>query len=510
VEYPVGGRAPRRRLAWLLVLAAALTLAVVAAGCGGDEEAAPPPPAEEPAPAEPPAEEPAPAEPPAEEPAPAEPPAEEPPAEEPPAEVACPADDGVINVFSANDLESAALGQNISPGAFLRMTNLYLEKTNAEGGIAGCQVEFTAMEDGFVIDECVRLYREAIQSGEYDVFMGPTNSGCMAALPPLTGAAGKFLISGIAADHQPFFSDCSASSCFQDPYLVAHASVSTFLEGRAAAAFAADQGWKRPALMVPNYAYGQDVGNGFKGYFQQLVPDGEIADEQFPEFNETEFTPFINAMLAAEPDGILSAFFSTLIVPFMNQWKASGADVDIPVISGLANIDFGNAVTDPAAIPANFYGYDRGNPTLLEDNPVAAEYIDLWVAAYGDEYRVPDSFPFQVLSSWLMIEALTEQTGSLDPHAWVDLIESGTFAFDGPYNAGPTYVNPINHMADTCASVGEVVFSEEIGTATYDPSTWHVSCMHDVLPIEEALTLTENPNVTPEAIAAYQEATGTP
>jgi hypothetical protein len=55
-----------------------------------------------------------------------------------------------------------------------------------------------------------------------------------------------------------------------------------------------------------------------------------------------------------------------------------------------------------------------------------------------------------------------------------------------------------------------VIFDEEIGTASYDASSWSVSCMRDVLPIEEALTLTENPTVTPEAIAAYQEATGTP
>jgi branched-chain amino acid transport system substrate-binding protein len=497
------GSTTRRRLGLLLLVLVTLALAVGAASCGGDDEAAAPPPAE-PAPAEPPAE-PAPAEPPAE-PAPAEPPAEEPPAEE----VACPADDGVINVFSASDLESAALGQNISPGAFVRMTNLYVDKVNAEGGILGCQVEFTGVEDGFVIDECLRLYREALQSGEYDVYMGPTNSGCMAGLPDLVGAAGKFLVSGIAADHQPFFSDCSQTSCFKEPYYVAHGSVSTFLEGRAAAKFAADSGWKRPALMVPNYAYGQDVGNGFKNYYAQLVPDGEIADEQFPEFDEDDFTPFINAMLAANPDGILSAFFSSLIVPFMNQWGATGEDANIPVISGLANIDFDNAVTDPAAIPENFYGYDRGNYSLLQDNPVAAEYIQLWQDAYGDEYRVPDSFPFQVLSSWLMIQALVEQTQSLEPQAWKELIESGTFAYEGPYNAGPTYVNPINHMADTCASVGAVVFDEEIGTASYDADSWSVSCMHDVLPIEEALTLTDNPDVTPEAIAAYQEAPGTP
>jgi branched-chain amino acid transport system substrate-binding protein len=502
VDDRVKGPTTRRRLGWLLLALVTLALAVGAASCGGDdEEAAAPPPAEPAEPAEPPAE------PPADTGEPAETGAA--PAEAP-ATGECPAEDGVINVFSASDLESATIGQNISPGAFVRMTGLYVDKINAEGGILGCTVEFTGAEDGFVIDECLRLYREALQSGDYDVYFGPTNSGCMAGLPDLVGAAGKFLISGIAADHQPFFSDCSQTACFKEPYYVAHASVSTFLEGRASAKFAADSGWTQPALMVPNYAYGQDVGNAFKPYFLTLVPDGEIVDEQFPEFDEDDFTPFINAMLAAEPDGILSAFFSTSIVPFMNQWKAAGRDGEIPVISGLANLDFDNAVTDPNSIPENFYGYDRGNYSLLENNPVAAEYLDLWTEAYGDEYRVPDSFPFQVLSSWTMLQALVEQTGSLEPEDWKTLIESGTFAFEGPYNEGPTYVNPINHMADTCASVGPVIFDEEIGTASYDASAWSVGCMRDVLSIEEAQELTDNPAVTPEAIAAYQEATGTP
>ena len=65
-------------------------------------------------------------------------------------------------------------------------------------------------------------------------------------------------------------------------------------------------------------------------------------------------------------------------------------------------------------------------------------------------------------------------------------------------------------MADTCASVGPVIFDEEIGTASYDSSAWSVGCMRDVLSIAEAQELTDNAAVTPEAIAAYQEATGTP
>ena len=483
----------RSKLKWLLPLVVVIALAAVAAGCGGDEEAAAPPPAE-PAPAEP-----APAEP-TEEPAPAEP-TEEP----PPATTECTvAEDGVINVYAAADIPSAVIGENIAPAAHGRMSNIWIEKTNAEGGILGCPVEFTVEDDTFDIPTCTRLYRDALASNEYDFFIGPTNSGCMAGLPDITGAAGKWLFSGVAADHQPFMEN------FVSPY-VSHSSVSTLLEGRTAAKFAAEQGWKRVALMVPNYAYGQDVGVGFKGYYNQLVPDGEIVSEQFPEFDEDNFTPFINAMTGANPDGILTAFFSSFILPFASQWQDSGNDADISVISGLAVLDTMAGLKSADAIPENFYGYDRGNWRLLADSsPVAQEYVQLWDEQYGDEFPIPDSFTFQLLSTWQMAKALIEQTESLDPEAWRELIESGEFGFEGPYREGLTYVNPVNHMADTCASVGQITYDESIAIpATYDPATFVVGCMSEVIPMEEVRSLTDNPEVTDEALQKYYDlATG--
>jgi branched-chain amino acid transport system substrate-binding protein len=490
------GHQNRRRLAWLLALAAALALAIVAAGCGGGgEEAAPPaapaPPAEEPAP---PAEEPAP---PAEEPA--------PPAEQPAECSVEGVDDGVINVFAAADTPSATIGENISPAAFTRMSNIWLEKTNAEGGILGCQVEFTVEDDTFDIPTCLRLYRDAIASQEYDFFIGPTNSGCMASLPPLTYAAGKWLFSGIAADHQPFF-----DPLFPEAPYVAHSSVSTMLEGRAAAVFAAEKGWKRVALMVPNYAYGQDVGKGFKSYYNQLVPDGQVVNEQFPEFDEDNFTPFINAMVGANPDGILTAFFSSFMLPFISQWQGSGNDADIDIIAGLASLDSFAGLKSEADIPQNAYGYDRGNWRLLENNPVAKEYIDLWTEAYGDEFPIPDSFTFQLLSTWQMAKALIEKTQTVDAETWKQTIEAGDFSFDGPYNPGPTYVNPVSHMGDTCASVGTIVWDTSVPIpASYDPDSFVLGCMHEVFTPEEVRELTTNPDVTDEALATYYElATG--
>jgi ABC-type branched-subunit amino acid transport system substrate-binding protein len=476
-----------------------IALAVGAASCGGsNEEAAPP--------AEPPAE---PATPPAE-PAPAESGATgetEAPAE--PTTATCPADDGSIDMYASSDAESGTIGQAISPDTYDRMAGIWIDKTNAEGGILGCKVTFTVEENGFVdIDICVRQYKQAIQSGKYDFFIGPTNSGCMAALPDLTGAAGKWLFSGIAADHQPFFSDCSQPMCFKAPYYVAMPSVSTFLEGRTAAFFAVQQGWKAPATMVPNYAYGQDVDRAFTQYYEANSGGTKVVAHQFPEVTETEFTPFLNAILAKNPDGIVTAFFSAGILPIMQQWLALGKDSEIPVISGLFSVDAQIGVKAADQIPENWYGYDRGNTAVLEKNPVAKEYLDLFLEKYGAERPYPDAFPFQVLSTLQMAKALIEKTGGLDPEAWKAAIEAGDFTFDGPYNAGPTPVNPINHMADTCAEVGKVVWDDANQKAAYDPATFVLGCMHDVLPIEEAKQLTDNPAVTDEAIAKYQELSG--
>jgi hypothetical protein len=207
----------------------------------------------------------------------------------------------------------------------------------------------------------------------------------------------------------------------------------------------------------------------------------------------------------------MSAFFSANIIPFMNQWEATGEAGQVDVIGGLGTLDTWAAVQPGEAIPPDFFAYDRGNFALLEANPVAAEYIAKWNETYGADFPIPDSFTFQLLSTWQMAKTLMEQTGTIDPEAWKALIETGEFGFEGPYHPGLTYVNPINHMANGCASVAAVRANESVPpyNASFDPATFFVRCMTDVLTLDEALSLTANPDVTPEAAARYYElATG--
>ena len=394
--------------------------------------------------------------------------------------------------------ETAAIGQEIAP-AGVNAANLWADTINAEGGIAGCKFTLDVKEETFGdVPACLRQYKDAIASGEYQFMLGPTNSACMFALPELTSAAGIPLISGIAADHQPFLEQWGP--------LQFHASVSTFLEGRASAVFAAKQGWKKVGIVAPNYAYGQDAAKAFKQYFLQLVPDGEIVAEQYPEFNEDNFTPIINAIVSKQPDGVFSAFFGPFIVPFWKQWKATGHE-DIPTIGGLVVLATFDVIKDfDSEVPANSYGYDRAPWQLLSLTPTGKKWSDLYAQNFGDKAPIVSSFAYQMFNALQLAKGLIEKTQSTDGAAWQAAVEAGDFTFDGVYQFAPTPVNPINHMGDNCAAVGLVVKDDSLPvTTTYDVNSFVPSCMDDILTQDEAAALTNRPDQIPqEALDAYQ------
>ncbi|MEZ5099902.1 MAG: ABC transporter substrate-binding protein [Thermoleophilia bacterium] len=406
-----------------------------------------------------------------------------------------------MNIFAAEDL-AAVIGRAIAPDA-VNAAKAYVDTLNQSGGMGGCNVVLDVVEETFGdVPACLRAYRDAIQSKKYDVFFGPTNSACMFALPELTTAAGYPVLSGIAADHQPYLENFGKGGKY-----AFHPSVSTFMEGRAAARFAAENGWKKVGIVAPNYAYGQDAAKSFREYFLKLVPDGEIVTEQFPEFDEDNFTPFINQIAESEPDGVFSAYFGPFIVPFWKQWKAAGLE-QIPTIGGLIVLaTFEVAQTSPGDIPANSYGYDRAPWQLLEQTPVGQIQTEAARAANPDSAPIVSSFAYQMLNAISMTKAFVEQTGAADPEAWKALVEQGQFAFDGAYQFAPTPVNPLTHMGDNCAAVGLVGSDDTLPVpVTYDPSTFLMSCMDDVLTQEEAAQLVDRDasEITQEALDAYQ------
>lgn len=409
---------------------------------------------------------------------------------------ACPFKGGQVRAFMAAD--KAGNTGDLGLGT-VRSANLSVDLINRAGGILGCKLVLDIAEEGFPdVDVCLRAYRSAIQSRKYDFFFGSTGSGCMASVTALTNAAKKAIIANQAADHQPFF-----NPKFQDYNF--HGAVSTFLEGRASAKFAADKGWKVAAVLAPNYAYGQDAAKAFVEYFKRS--GGKVVAQQFPEFDEKNFTPFVNAVLAKKPQMIFSAFFAGFVIPFWKQWKEGGHD-NIPAIGGLIDTPGWELVKSASQIPKNSYAYDRGAWQLLKLTPTGKQFFDAYVAKYGKTaHPVPLSWGQAFWSGVVMAKALIEKTKSLDPDDWVAAVEKGDFTFQGPFHYGPTPVNPVNHMADNCAQVGLLTYNKALPVKTsYDLKDTKNICMHDILSNQEATKITTNKRVGAAGLAAYDKA----
>jgi ABC-type branched-subunit amino acid transport system substrate-binding protein len=408
----------------------------------------------------------------------------------------CPFDGGQIKAFMTAD--TAGNTGDLGLGT-VRSAKLSVDLINRAGGILGCKFVLDIAEEGFPdVDVCLRKYREAISSRNYDFYFGSTGSGCMASVTALTNAANKAIIANQAADHQPFFNPKFQKYNF-------HAAVSTFLEGRASAKFAALKGWKTAGILAPNYAYGQDAAKAFKEYLRR--GGGKVVAEQYPEFNEKNFTPFINAVLSKNPQTIFSAFFAGFVIPFWKQWKDGGHD-NIPANGGLIDTPGWELVKSPDQIPKNSYAYDRGAWQLLQRTPTGKAFQAAYVKKYGKSaHPVPLSWGQAFWSGMLMAKALIEKTKSVDPDDWVAAVEKGNFTFPGPYHVGPTPVNPVNHMADNCAQVGLLTYNKAYPVpASYALRDFKNICMHDILTNAEARRITTNSNVNAAALAAYTKA----
>jgi hypothetical protein len=104
-----------------------------------------------------------------------------------------------------------------------------------------------------------------------------------------------------------------------------------------------------------------------------------------------------------------------------------------------------------------------------------------------------------------MVKALIEKTESLDANTWVEAVEAGDFTFESPFHAGETPVNPVNHMADSCAQVGLQTFDQSLPVAaSYDMDDTVNICMHDILDSDEATQITTN-DVSTDAVSAYED-----
>src|SRR3989454_2555035 len=203
------------------------------------------------------------------------------------------------------------------PGALfgepaLKGAQMFVDETNAKGGVLGRKLELIARDTKGNADEAVRVSRELILRENVDFLVGT-----------LTSAEGP-AVSVVAKENRIVFiapipkTDQLTAPDKLHPYVFRVAATTT-MEGRSAAEIMAKWNVKRIATISPDYAYGQDVTRSFVDYIKKLKPGVEIVDQQWPKLGEADYTPFINAQMAKKPDAVFSSLWGGHFVTFAKQ-----------------------------------------------------------------------------------------------------------------------------------------------------------------------------------------------
>jgi branched-chain amino acid transport system substrate-binding protein len=206
----------------------------------------------------------------------------------------------------------ALFGEPASKGA-----QMFVEETNAKGGVLGRKLELIIRDTKGNPDEAVRVSRELILKDNVDFLVGT-----------LTSAEGP-AVSVVAKENKVVFiapipkTDQLTAPDKLHPY-VFRVSANTTMEGRSAAEIVAKWNVTRVATISPDYAYGQDVTKSFVEHLKKVAPKMEIVDQQWPKLGEGDYTPFINAQMAKKPDAVFSSLWGGHFLTFAKQAKPLG------------------------------------------------------------------------------------------------------------------------------------------------------------------------------------------
>ena len=195
----------------------------------------------------------------------------------------------------------------------IKGAEMAVQEINAKGGVLGRKLELLERDSKANADEAVRVARELIIKDNVDFLIG---TGTSAEAPAVSTIAKENKIVFIAPTSKTVQLTSPANL---HPYIFRLGS-NTDIDGRTGASIIT--GWKdvkRVATIAPDYAYGRDAVAAFVDYLKKARPDIEIVDQQWPKLGQSDFTAFINAQLAKQPDAIFCDVYGGDFVTFAKQ-----------------------------------------------------------------------------------------------------------------------------------------------------------------------------------------------
>ncbi len=270
------------------------------------------------------------------------------------------------------------------------------------GKLGGLPAEVIVADDQANPDVGRQTADRLVKRDKVDFMTGIVFSNVMLAVGAPTFASKTFYISANAGPSQYAGEQCN-------PYFFS-ASYQNDNQHEAVGKTVADKGFKRVALIAPNYPAGKDALTGFKRFYK----GGEVVMESYTPLNMLDYGAELSKLRAAKPDAVYIFLPGGLGINFIKQFVGAGLSKDItlfgPGFSG--DEDVIRAVGDPMLGMFN-------TSQWAHDLDIAAN--KKFVAAFEKEYgRLPTLYASQGYDAARLIDAAVRDTkGKLDDKAAV-------------------------------------------------------------------------------------------
>jgi branched-chain amino acid transport system substrate-binding protein len=250
-----------------------------------------------------------------------------------------------------------------------------------------------------------------IKRDKVDFMTGVVFSNVMLAVGAPTFASKTFYVSANAGPSQYAGEQCNPyffSASWQNDNL--HEAVGQVVQ---------EKGFKRVAVIAPNYPAGKDAITGFKRYYK-----GEIASETLPALNQLNFGTEISQLRASNADAVYIFLPGGMGINFIKQFVAAGLSKDMtlfaPGFSGDEDVIKAVGESMLGMFNTSQWGHDMNNPANKR-----------FVAEFEKEYgRLPSLYASQGYDAAQLIDAAVRDTkGKLSNKAAVrKALQAANFA----------------------------------------------------------------------------------
>jgi len=302
------------------------------------------------------------------------------------------ADKVKVGMLSTLSGPGAGLGVDIRDGF-----NLALK--HSAGKLGGLPAEVIVADDQGKPDAAKQTAERLLKQDKVDFMTGVVLSNVMLAVGKPIFDSKTFYISANAGPSQYAGTQCNPyffNVAWQNDNL--HEAVGKTVQ---------DKGFKKVALLAPNYPAGKDALAGFKRYFK-----GEIASEAYTPLNQLDYGAELSRMRASGADAVYIFLPGGLGINFIKQFVGAGLSKDMTLFGPgfSADEDVIRAVGEPmlGMFNSSQWAHDM-------QNPVNKRFVADFQKDYG---RLPTLYASQGYdAARLMDAAVRDVKGNLTDKA---------------------------------------------------------------------------------------------